>query len=493
MQKSGKPHEKFLYEIWKSQKFEHSPCTEEGEHIFVLDAGIENVDLPGPDFKNARIKIGNITYVGDIEIDGIHSDWKTHGHNLNKKYNKVILHAVLSNDSGHNYVYTQDGRKVQSVCISSFLEESLRDSLKKAILSERKKRINKMPCAFEDLNLTQQEKLDFLFDLGLERFKKKCERMFSRLKELSYLKSQNVKEPVIRYELTEDFYDKKFIPSDFDDVTLWEQLVYEGLFEALGYSKNKSIMHHLSQSANISFFKTFALGKNKLPEIEAALFSIGGVIPDKPVSKDEDVLAYIARTKQLWDKIKVNYDGRIYDEEQWNYFKLRPQNFPTIRLAGGARILHNIINENLLGRIIKKFIEIKNEKVLTNSVRSQLIVKSDGFWKQHYMFKDKTDTEIKYFVGISRADEIFVNVILPFVSIYFEIFNKKDLHRKVINLYQSYVQVSHNNLVDEVANTLTLNEAWKRSILYHGMIELFRDYCSKDRCKECYIGKQVFN
>ena len=140
MQKTGKPYEKFLYEIWKSQKFEQAPYTEEGEQITILDAGVENGDLPGPDFKNARIKIGNITYVGDIEIDGTHTDWKTHGHNLSKKYNKVVLHAVLSNDSGQNYVFTQDGRKVQTVCISSFLEESLRESLKKAILTEREKR-----------------------------------------------------------------------------------------------------------------------------------------------------------------------------------------------------------------------------------------------------------------------------------------------------------------------------------------------------------------
>jgi len=110
-----KINEKFLYEIWKKQDFEKVLLSQENEKITVVDAGTENTELGGPDFKNARIKIGNITYQGDVEIDMFHSDWKGHGHFLNKKYNKVVLHVILNNNSNEHFVLTQDGRKVQSI------------------------------------------------------------------------------------------------------------------------------------------------------------------------------------------------------------------------------------------------------------------------------------------------------------------------------------------------------------------------------------------
>ena len=103
--------EKFLYEIWKTQNFAKELTTKDGQPIEIIDPGTENKDSGGPDFRNARIKIGNITYTGDVEIDNNYSDWKSHGHNINKKYNSVILHAVLNDNSGKWFVVTSEGRK----------------------------------------------------------------------------------------------------------------------------------------------------------------------------------------------------------------------------------------------------------------------------------------------------------------------------------------------------------------------------------------------
>ena len=114
MQRTSKIHEKFLSEIWKKQNFSNNLFTKDGQKIEIIDSGIENNELGGPDFKNARIKIGNFTYFGDVEIDSFHSDWKTHGHNINKKYNKVILHAVLDNDT-HPAFRLYSGRKKNSI------------------------------------------------------------------------------------------------------------------------------------------------------------------------------------------------------------------------------------------------------------------------------------------------------------------------------------------------------------------------------------------
>jgi len=112
-----KVQEKFLYEIWKEKKFVKTLSTADSQSIEIIDPGLQNKELAGPDFHNARIRIGNITYLGDIEIDTLHSNWKTHGHYIDNKYNKVVLHVVLSNEQNKNFVYTKEGRKVESICL----------------------------------------------------------------------------------------------------------------------------------------------------------------------------------------------------------------------------------------------------------------------------------------------------------------------------------------------------------------------------------------
>ncbi len=492
MKKNVKVQEKFVYEIWKEQNFVNDLTTKDGQKITVIDVGVQNSELGGPDFKNARIKIGNITYLGDVEIDTHHSDWKNHGHNLNKKYNKVVLHAILNNDSKYPFVFTQDGRKVQSICISENLADELSKNVQKAILSERKNRINKMPCAELNALVDEKKKLDFIFELGVLRFRKKSERMLDRLKEIAYLKSMYVNEPMINYELDENFHNKKFAPKDFQNPEDWQQLIYESIFEALGYSKNKEIMQNLAKAAEISFIKTFSDSNDFLLHLESALFSISGLLPDVPNLPDEETSGYTKKMYEYWAELKPKYDSRIFNAAQWHFFRLRPQNFPTIRIAGGVRIVNKIINQNLIGEIISKVEEVQNPGKLISELRNLLIIKGEGFWHTHYVFDQPAKTAINYFVGASRADEIIVNILLPIISIYFEIFDKKELSQKVLQVYLNYFQKSENNLVNEVSSTLSLNDAWKRSVLYQGMIELFRSYCTREKCLECNIGKQVF-
>lgn len=492
MEKKIKYFEKFLYEIWKEKKFETELLTSEGEKISIIDSGHQNKELGGPDFLNARIKIGNITYCGDVEIDSFYSDWRNHGHNINKKYNKVILHAALNHDSNNSFVYTQEGRKVQSIPLEKFLVKDLRNSIQEAILKERDNRINKMPCIEINDIVEKKQKLDFLFDLGIARFKRKCEKNFERLKELKYLKELNLKEPVVKYSLDENFYNKTFTADDFKDAELWKQLFYEQVFEALGYSKNKKEFLRLATYADYPFIKKTIMNENCIHQIEAVLFNAAGVIPDQSSIYDEVTLQYIKELKEAWVEIKQHYDSETMNLEDWHFYKLRPPNFPTIRIAGGVVILYRMIKENLVSNIIKDFRE-SNLKNIVKNLRAKIIVKSDGYWKKYYNFGQMIKNETKYFIGLSRADEIIINVILPYAYIYFDLFGEKDLTKKVLKLYMNYFQNSENNLVLEVSSTLMLDNAERRSVLSQGMIELFRSYCSKAKCMECMIGKSVFN
>ena len=147
--------------------------------------------------------------------------------------------------------------------------------------------------------------------------------------------------------------------------------------------------------------------------------------------------------------------------------------------------------------MIKKFIDLTHSEntinKVTNYIRNIIIVNSAGYWKNHFTFDKKAKEELKYFIGLSRADEIIVNVILPVLSLYFEIFSEQEAARNIKNLYLNYTQKSSNQLVNQVGDTLNLTNMKKKSVYYQGMIELFRSYCVKEKCLECKIGEKVFN
>ncbi|GJQ62779.1 MAG: hypothetical protein SCALA702_18320 [Melioribacteraceae bacterium] len=493
MERSPKILEKQLYDIWLKQEFCQPLTTVSGEEVVVLDTGIVTPDLSGPDFKNARIRIGNLTYVGDIEIDTNYTDWKAHGHSIDNKYNKIVLHACLHNKHEQPFVYTKEGRKVHTLDLTEHIDSNKLENIEEEVHVVEQKHSQFLKCAESVVEIDYKIKEKLLSELGFKRLDKKCKRIYARLKELAYLKEMHVKEPVVGYELTRELDEREFTHEDFQDRELWEQLFYEMVFEALGYSKNKNIMLHLAQSADISFLRKLGLDDEFTERVESALYHIGGLVPELDSYPGEEIEKYVRKIEEHWDNIRRIYDAEIYDETQWHFFKLRPQNFPTIRIAGGTRIVKEILYGNLIDVFVKKITEIRNFNVLINILRSILVVKSDGFWKHHYVFDKPANGEIKYFVGVSRADEIIINVLLPYFTIYFDVFGEEALAKKVFKLYAFFQQKSENKIVHEVAENLGVGNLTKKTLYQQGMIELFRNFCSKGRCMDCEIGKMVFD
>lgn len=483
--------EKVIHEIWIEQHFEDELTTISGESVHVMDIGSHNVDCSGPDFHNSRIRIGQLVFVGDIEIDNDYSDWKAHGHSEDKKYNRVILHLTLHNKNNHPFVYSQEGRKIHTLCLAHFLSKetlALYNYEPETVTGS----LSPLKCSEHNSSVDVTIKTELLYELGIERFKKKCEKMYARLKELAYIKELNLHEPVIGYD-NQAFYDREFSYHDFQDREIWKQLFYEYLFEALGYAKNKTIMLSLAQSVNVSFFQNNRFGDNRLKFIKACLFNIAGLIPENGKIKTEEGINYSKSLREIWEHVKMKYDGRTFENIDWYYFKLRPQNFPTLRIAGGAVLLEKIIYENLLGKIIKKFEELRSHDLLIKKVKSYFMVFSYGFWRKHYVFDQPAEKEIKFLIGESRTDEIFVNVVLPFITIYGEIYGSTEISKKAFEIYSEYNQKADNSIVRFISQSLCLEDTVKKSIYGQGMIELFRSYCLKGKCRNCSIGKASFS
>ncbi|MGK9367780.1 DUF2851 family protein [Melioribacter sp. Ez-97] len=492
MGSESKFHEGFLYEVW--QKLDHNTILEtiNGEEIAVLDCGALNHDSAGPDFKNARIRIGNLTYVGDIEIDYDYSDWKLHGHNIDNKYNSVILHVTFENKNNHGYVYTRSGRKIPSITIASLINSDEIKKIKETHPEEKNDISGILKCSAVAENAPVELRNSHLYKLGIERFNKKCNKIYERLKEIQFLKDAGIKEPVVSYDLTEEFQKREFHHKDFHSKEVWMQLLYELLFEALGYSKNKNPMTSLARKADIEFLKKIEKDGVILQKFESALLHISGLADSLQKEPDIDTKEYLEKSELYWNSIKPFYDGDYLESAQWQFFRIRPQNFPTVRIAGGARILYQLLHNDLIGVITKKIKEIRNLGVLVNSVRSLFVIKSDGYWKSHYVLGERASTDIKYFVGASRADEIMINVILPYFAVYFKIYGHEQLTDKIVKTYGVYEQRAENQIIHNVADALGVQNKVKKTVYAQGMIDLFRNYCSKNKCLECEIGKVVF-
>lgn len=471
--------EEILYQVWLEDLSNRSLKTNSGEDIKILYPGEHEPDQPGPDFKNAKIKIGNIIFVGDVEIDLKQNDWWTHGHKNDPNYAAVILHVSVF-DKKFNYLYNVYNRKIYTLDISSYLDEESFNLLKSKTNIQKQKKF--IPCEGSVIIENKEQTVDYIRSLGISRFEKKSYRILERLKELAY--NKKVSEPIIAYQYGEDFYSKEFTATDFMDKEIWEQAFYEFLFEALGYTLNKEIMLKLAQAVTLSYIKNAVLDLDKdiITKIEAAFFNISGLWD---INNNNIVDDYEKKVCEIWHQLKLSYDGRTFDRNDWKFFRLRPQNFPTIRLAGGSRLVYEILFENL----IKKIFEIlRREQSLYEYIQllqSLFIVKADGYWSEYYDCGKKASEKFKYFIGINRADEIIMNVVLPFAYIYADIFQKQEIKQKTIQIFSYYSIKENNSITNKLSEILQIKS--DKAVIYQGLLELYRNWCCKRKCSQCAI------
>ncbi|MEI7811312.1 MAG: DUF2851 family protein [Ignavibacteria bacterium] len=482
--------EKALYGLWESGLLNNILTTQNGDRIIVLDYGSHDHDLDGPDYKNAKLQIGGLTFNGDIEIDTNYQDWITHGHNCDPKYNSVILHLFLNNKGRSYFVSNKEGRSIDSVCLADYITQKDLDRFN-LNQEDYSNYVASIKCHRKNIKVEEKLKSDFVKELGIIRFQKKCDRIYNRLKELAFLKELHLKEPVTGYDLSESFHKREFAYTDFQSHDLWNQLFYELLFEALGYGKNKQIMLSLSQEVTLSFIGQIKGENDSSFVILSLLLMVAGLIPKDDEIHSDDSMEYIRRIRNDWDNLTEKYDGRMFNETDWQFFRSRPHNFPTIRLAGGAVIVQRLLYKNLIEKILRIFNNTDDSQVIVKLIRSLFIIKAEGFWINHFTFEKPARENLNYFIGANRADEIIVNVLFPFLSVFSEVHGNKELSKKVFLIYGAYQQAEENSIITRVSEGLSIQHLICSSVMSQGMIELHKSYCSKSRCGECKIGKAI--
>ena len=443
--------------------------TDSGEEVEIINYGKRNYDS-GPDYKDAKVKIGGKIYTGDIEVHRDFKNWEEHNHPKDRKYNSVILHLVLWEFENKTSPKLRIKRNLPTVILANHLNNSIHEIWQDIINKPSDK--FKLPC--HNINKDVEDNIirDLLTKLSVERLKLKTERLKDRIGELGK-------------ELTGNIHTNEYLKKK----NLWEQVLYEFVFEALGYSKNKEQMLKLSKSLKLGFIENLFRNGSDIQAIQTALYGTAGFLFDLRF-KDE----YIDKLKENWKETDKKISFPRINKSEWNFFRLRPQNFPTLRIAYGSQLILKILNEDLFKNIIKcfqtdEFNFKKSYKILANLFKPA----DDKYWSEHYDFGKESKTEFKL-LGNQRINDIIINVIIPLVFLYSTFFKDNTIKRNVIEMYNKLEINPDNSIINLMQKQILKSRGLKINspAMEQAVIQLYNFYCVRERCKECEIGKRVF-
>jgi hypothetical protein len=452
--------ERFMRQVWLHGDYDKKRLiTTGGVPVTIMDPGTVNMDA-GPDFLNARVRIGNMQFSGDIELHRFADDWAKHGHDRDPRYNSVVLHVALWEGSPNPSLLTQGGRTLQTVLLHKAMG-SLPEALSRAVKFDETWREGPLACAAVNGVIDVAAKREALGALADIRFARK-ERAF--------------KERALA-----------IAGGAAPTTDQWEQVFYEGVLEALGFAKNRAPFRALAEGITLALLRS--LGSSR-ETIEGALFGAAGLLADAK-SDSAETGAYLTELRAQWETVKAHYRGPVLARSDWQWLRLRPQNFPPVRIAGAAVIAGRMLHNHLFDRLIELFRTRPAADAARKAMHESFDAPADGFWKNNYDFGSRWSTPAFSLVGPGRADDIAVNIVFPFVRAYADVTGEAALVAAVTAVAAEYRAAGDNDVTQRVERWLLPGGKLATARVQQGAIELFTVYCTPERCLECAIGKAI--
>jgi hypothetical protein len=489
-------NERFLRHIWRKQYLRPLDLVStDGLQIVIESPGEPNNDA-GPDFFNAKIRIDGTSLSGDVEIHSRSIDWTRHRHMNDERYNRVILHVVLYNDDGRA-PRSKSGRILPVLCLERFLDDSFRAVWDRSITDDRAERSPVLACGSVHKDLTEDETAEWLSRLARERVELKIRRAEARMKELIDEHRMTVKEPRFRY-----FGNPEDIPApsmeysrqDFSSRWLWEQAFYEAIFESLGYSKNKEQFLKLARAIPILHIReTISLSSgDRSVALRGLMYGAAGFLSEDnhiPGLDDlfrPDVGMTMEQMKKMvsgwWQRNNTSYVRERFQVSSWIFFRLRPNNFPTRRLAAGVSIAERIMQREILQDLIMIFRQDPDTSRQQKSLYRYF--RSPGSDPENC---GKHTIEL---LGHSRITEIIVNAVIPLLLLYARIFKDIELRNSVWKYYGEIRAVVQFRLVRFMCRQIpALTPFAGYAFGQQAIIHLHNFGCEEKRCNECYLRK----
>ena len=448
--------EAFVQKLWNEQQFfDTNMQAIDRRTIRVLKPGIWNHN-EGPDFMHAEIEIDGKLQIGDVEIHVQSSEWYDHKHHLNSRYNRVILHAVYFDDDINLRTRLQNGKRIPTLEFLKWVNADIGDLYNNAQEAASEDGI----CRVTGKPLNMEVLKGVFESLGRERFLEKVESM-----------------RLLRTRLE------------------FEQLLYEGIMEALGYARNSKAMRELAQ--HVPFTDTDLDEKSEL-EIQATLFGVAGLLPsqrEKPlpieVTSDPSI---VALEKSWYASEYAELPTRMTDA-RWS-FTSRPVNHPVRRIAAVGQLIHRCQGSLMMYFLptCEKTIQLEGLRSLQKigkELRTLLTLEPTGYWETHFSFGINNPRK-EALIGNARAVDIIVNKILPVIYIWAVEAESQKLQDAILRLYSASPKSTGNKIISQIneqifTETQQLRHLKPTAKIEQGVIRLYKNYCADWLCDLCPI------
>lgn len=413
-------NEKLLQYIWQFQYYNNSELeTISGESLTIISPGRLNSNQ-GPDFLEAKIKIGETVLAGSIELHLKTSDWHRHNHDSDRNYKNVILHVVYEND------IPKDKHPVLELQprISNILLEKYSRLITTGAF---------IPCSSSIIKVNELIWLSWKERLLAERLTRKSKRIFELLSITNYH---------------------------------WEEVFWWLLARNFGMKVNADALEDIARSIPINIL---AKHKHQIHQIEALLFGQGNLLEG---DFNDDYPKLLQREyKFLKKKYKLT---DVHSSVQ--LLRMRPGNFPTIRLAELAAVIKQSTH------LFTKIIEVER----IQDVKELFNAQANDYWHYHYVFDNSGKFKPKM-IGVEMINNILINTVVPMIFAYGIYHNNESLKSKAL-VYLEQIQSENNSIISGFRDLkLDIASAYDSQAL----IELKNEYCSKKRCLSCSVGNAI--
>jgi len=420
--------EDFLHYLWKFKKFDFNKATTtSNSNIIILDVGAHN-HLSGPDFFNAKIEIDHQVWAGNVEIHLKSSDWYLHRHEIDPNYDNVILHVVWEDDLE---IFRKDNSSIPTLQLKELVHPEALEKYNSLLLNNGKRWINceKNFSDFDDFTL-----YNWLERIYFERLERKSIKILELLK-----------------------------ASDNN----WEEVLFKLLFRNFGSKVNGSSFESIANSFDFKIIQK--LGNDSF-KTEALFYGQAGLLKEETGQQYYSLL----RDEYAFLSNKFKLENSFIQSPQ--YFRLRPDNFPNIRLSQLAQLYSG--NFQLFSEVIN--CRTKEE------IYQLLKCKTSEYWETHFTFNKEHAEKSKYLTN-NFIDLLVINTIAPLKYCYLRETGNFE-PAEAIEIVRD-IKPEKNTTIENF-NSLRAKTATNA---YHSqaLLQLKNEYCDKNACLQCSLGVKL--
>lgn len=423
--------EEFLHWLWKNRLYDAGRlCDSEAGTIEVIAPGEYNRDS-GPDFFNTRLMIAGNAWAGNTEIHVSSSDWYRHGHHTDHAYDNVILHLVHNDDAA---VFTASGRRLLTVRLEfdPAIWENYLDFVNNPSLLACEGLI-----ARTDAFMTKH----WLWSLAVDRLERKSNEI------------------------------REILDKTGND---WEETLYRLISRYYGFRVNTDPFEMLASRLPLRIIRKHS---DNLLQVEALLFGTAGLL-DETLFREAVSDEYYLLLSREYRMMKAKYSLQPVDGWMWKFHRLRPANFPTVRLSQLAALMSH--SDGLFSRVL--------DCHDTESLRALLGVRSSSYWNNHYLFGREV-TPVSGRAGRQSVDLLIINAVAPMLFVYGRSKQQQERCDMATDILDSLPPEENSVVTDFIRAGLRPESAFASQAL----LELRTLWCRYHRCLDCLIGSSLIS